>query len=420
MHSPSDRSANAYPPYTAAHLQQWQGQPTQAAGQQAHAGVAPQTYGSYGHSSPDRPGWGQPQPVPQGTQVSQQLNQPLPMLPPQRLAQPDRQPAADPLTEADLSEASETISRIAVAFSDKVVGQRRLGESLLVGLICGGHVLLESVPGLAKTTAAETIAAAVDGSFNRIQCTPDLLPSDIIGSQIYDARTGEFRTQLGPVHANIVLLDEINRSSAKTQSAMLESMQERQTTIGGEEYPLPKPFMVIATQNPIEQEGTYVLAEAQLDRFMLKDVLDYPTPAEEAEVLRRIDEGRFTAEPKPVATLDDVQQLQELVKRVYIDPAITEYIVSITYVTRHIEQYLPPELARLLEVGVSPRAAIALSAGARALALIEGSAQVLPEHVRSIAPRVLRHRLVLSYEAAATGVTADHYVDAVLGAIRTP
>ena len=419
MHSPSERPNGAF----SAYQQQWQGPPPPAGpgpGPVPQATGAPQFQGTSGQTSPAQPGWGRPQPVPQPTQQPQQLNRPLPMLPPQQLAQPDRQAAANSLSEAELAESSETISRIAEAFSDRVVGQRRLGESLLVGLICGGHVLLESVPGLAKTTAAETIAAAVDGSFNRIQCTPDLLPSDIIGSQIYDARDGEFRTQLGPVHANIVLLDEINRSSAKTQSAMLESMQERQTTIGGVEYPLPKPFMVIATQNPIEQEGTYVLAEAQLDRFMLKDVLDYPTPAEEAEVLRRIDEGRFAAEPNPVATLDDVQRLQELVKRVYIDPAITEYIVSITYVTRHIEQYLPPELARLLEVGVSPRAAIALSAGARALALIEGSAQVLPEHVRSIAPRVLRHRLVLSYEAAATGVTADHYVDAVLGAIRTP
>lgn len=389
-----------------------QGQPGQH-GQQGQ-------FGGYQQPATNESSWGRPQPSPYSRTEAPATSAPLSMLPPQELAQPDTESAIDALTEDELAEAGDIVNRIATAFADKVVGQRRLGESLLVGLICGGHVLLESVPGLAKTTAAETVAAAIDGAFHRIQCTPDLMPSDIIGTQIYDARDGEFRTQLGPVHANIVLLDEINRSSAKTQSAMLEAMQERQTTIGGREYPLPDPFLVIATQNPIEQEGTYVLAEAQLDRFMLKDVLDYPTPAEEAEVLRRIDDGRFGRDDQPVATLEQVQLLRRLVRRVYVDPAVTEYIVSITYVTRHIDQYLPPEQARLLEVGVSPRAAISLTAGARALALMQGSAHVLPEHVHAIAPRVLRHRLVLSYEAAATGVTADEYVEAVLGSIRTP
>ncbi|HWI34689.1 MAG TPA: AAA family ATPase, partial [Lapillicoccus sp.] len=199
-----------------------------------------------------------------------------------------------------MSWAGDTLERLSEAFGGKVVGQGRLQETLLIGLLTGGHILLESVPGLAKTTAASTLAHAVSGSFSRIQCTPDLLPSDIVGTQVYDASTAGFTTHLGPVHANIVLLDEINRASAKTQSAMLEAMQERQTSIGGQAYPLPVPFLVLATQNPIEQEGTYVLPEAQLDRFMLKDVLDYPNLEEEAEVLYRIDAGVFREDQKPV------------------------------------------------------------------------------------------------------------------------
>ena len=202
--------------------------------------------------------------------------------------------AAARIEPAELARAQQTLAAISRSFDAKVVGQAGLRESLLVGLMTGGHILLESVPGLAKTTAAQTVAEAISADFRRIQCTPDLLPSDIVGTQLYDAAKGTFVTQLGPVHANIVLLDEINRSSAKTQSAMLEAMQERQTSIGGVVHPLPAPFLVLATQNPIEQEGTYLLPEAQMDRFMLKDVLDYPTPAEEAEIIRRIDAGVFT------------------------------------------------------------------------------------------------------------------------------
>ena len=200
---------------------------------------------------------------------------------------------AAPVSAAELERAGEVVARVSKAFAAKVVGQEGLRESLLIALITGGHVLLESVPGLAKTTAAQTLAQAVDASFRRIQCTPDLLPSDITGTQIYDAQSSTFVTQLGPVHSNFVLLDEINRSSAKTQSAMLEAMQEQQTSIGGTVYKLPKPFLVLATQNPIEQEGTYQLPEAQLDRFLLKEILDYPSPAEEAEIIRRIETGVY-------------------------------------------------------------------------------------------------------------------------------
>ncbi|SJM48366.1 MoxR family ATPase [Gulosibacter sp. 10] len=324
------------------------------------------------------------------------------------------------ISPGELAEANRIIGGIAEAYSAKVVGQARLRETLLVALIAGGHVLLESVPGLAKTTAAEALAHAIGGTFKRIQCTPDLLPTDIIGTQIYDAPRNEFVTKLGPVHANFVLLDEINRSSAKTQSAMLEAMQEQQTTIGGERHALPKPFLVMATQNPIEQEGTYVLAEAQLDRFMLKDVLDYPSPAEEAEILRRIDSGVFESEDAPIASVEDVRALQALSRRVYVDPAVTEYVVSLTYVTRHVDQYLAPELARLVEVGASPRAAINLVAGARAAALLQGRDHVIPEDIRSLGHRVLRHRTLLSYEAEATGVTPEAVVDAIFASVRTP
>ncbi|MEH0108971.1 AAA family ATPase [Tersicoccus sp. MR15.9] len=321
-----------------------------------------------------------------------------------------------------MAAADRSLTAVAAAYDAKVVGQQRLRETLLTALLTGGHVLLESVPGLAKTTAATTLAAAVDGTFRRIQCTPDLLPSDIVGTQIYDAAQSAFVTQLGPVHANVVLLDEINRSSAKTQSAMLEAMQERQTTIGGTEYPLPEPFLVLATQNPIEQEGTYQLPEAQMDRFMLKDVLDYPTPVEEAEMLRRIDAGVYAPgrADAPVVELHDVQALQETARRVYLDRAIGEYIVGLVYVTRNADRYIDPQLARYIEFGASPRASIAFSQAARAVALLDRRDHVLPEDVKSLAHRVLRHRLILGFEAVAQGVPVETVIDAVVGAVRTP
>ncbi|WP_431229299.1 AAA family ATPase [Paenarthrobacter nicotinovorans] len=322
----------------------------------------------------------------------------------------------------DMARAQQLVGSIVRSFENKVVGQTRLRETLVIGLLTGGHVLLESVPGLAKTTAAQAIAESVSADFRRIQCTPDLLPSDIAGTQIFDAAKGTFVTQLGPVHANIVLLDEINRSSAKTQSAMLEAMQERQTSIGGESYPLPQPFLVLATQNPIEQEGTYSLPEAQMDRFMLKDVLDYPSPAEEAEVIRRIDAGVFSAGQKPpaAASLDAVVQVQELVRRVYIDPAIVRYIVGLAYVTRNASQYLEPHLANLVEFGASPRASIAFSQAARALALLNGRDHVIPEDVKNLAHRVLRHRIILGFDAVVEGVAVETVIDAVLASVQTP
>ncbi|MHA7304763.1 AAA family ATPase [Arthrobacter sp. TMN-49] len=323
---------------------------------------------------------------------------------------------------AELEHAQHLVSSISRSFESKVVGQTRLRETLLISLMTGGHVLLESVPGLAKTTAAQTLADCVSAVFHRIQCTPDLLPSDIVGTQIYDAAKGSFVTALGPVHANIVLLDEINRSSAKTQSAMLEAMQERQTTIGGQVYALPQPFMVMATQNPIEQEGTYQLPEAQMDRFMLKDVLDYPSPVEEAEVIRRIDAGVFlaSATPTAVATLDQVRALQATVKKVYLDPALVNYIVGLVYVTRHAAQYIDPKLAGLIEFGASPRASIAFTQAARALALLQGRDHVIPEDVKALAERVLRHRIILGFEAVAENIKVEKIVAAIVDSVQTP
>jgi MoxR-like ATPase len=316
--------------------------------------------------------------------------------------------AAGPISPAEMERAHRVLGTVSEAFSRKVVGQTALRDTLLIALITGGHVLLESVPGLAKTTAAQTLSSAVQASFTRIQCTPDLLPSDITGTQIYDAQKSTF---------------EINRSSAKTQSAMLEAMQERQTSIGGRVYALPRPFLVLATQNPIEQEGTYQLPEAQLDRFLLKEVLDYPSPAEEAEVIRRIeagvyDEGRAD-EPTGV-TLDDVVFLQELAKRVYVDASIVNYVVQLVYVTRHPQQYLPAGLSDYVEFGASPRASIAFVQGARALALLHGRDYVIPEDVKHLRHGVLRHRVILGYEAAADDVRPETVIDAVFGAVQTP
>ena len=323
--------------------------------------------------------------------------------------------------EADLERAGELLARVTKTFSQRVVGQQQLRVALVSTLIAGGHILLESVPGLAKTTAAQTLASAVSGSFHRIQCTPDLMPNDIIGTQVLNYSTGEMTTQLGPVHANIVLLDEINRSSAKTQSAMLEAMQERQTSIGGVVYPLPKPFMVLATQNPIEEEGTYVLPEAQMDRFLMKEVLTYPKPAEEADVLDRISKGTFG---KPITTppisTDDVLWLQGAVERVYVDPVIKQYIVALVNTSRGGGPRPVQGLERHVRVGASPRGGIALMKVAQAIALQAGRTYVTPDDVGLLRHAVLRHRLVLTYDALADDVAPESIIDAIFAAVPTP
>lgn len=322
----------------------------------------------------------------------------------------------------EVREAHRVVAALAEAFSAKVVGQQHLRETLLIGLLTGGHILLESVPGLAKTTAARVIAESVDGQFRRIQCTPDLLPSDIIGTQVYDAATTSFVTQLGPVHANVVLLDEINRSSAKTQSAMLEAMEERQTTIAGTVYPIPEPFLVIATQNPVDQEGTYALSEAQTDRFLLKEIVRYPSPEQEVEVLTRLDAGLFDKDrhSRPVATLDDIRRLQRITREVYLSRDLMLYASRLVGVTRDAANYLPGQIARLIDYGASPRATIALCTSARALAVLAGRNHVVPGDIADLAHRVLQHRLILGFEAASAGVTPDVVIDAVLRAVRVP
>ena len=326
------------------------------------------------------------------------------------------------LSENELAAAKKTIDKISAAYSRKVVGQEELKTAMEVALIAGGHVLLESVPGLAKTLAAKTLAEAANGTFSRIQCTPDLLPSDIIGTQIYNYNKGNFDTKIGPVHANFVLLDEINRSSAKTQSAMLEAMQERQVSVGGVVYKMPEPFVVLATQNPLEQEGTYELPEAQLDRFLLKEIVEYPTREEEMQILNYTLGGMTTA-PLSAAdkvSVEEILQLQQFAKRIAVDESIKNYIVNIVAATRNPRAVIDSSLARYVEYGVSPRGGIALLQIAQALALINGRAYVTPDDVKQLRHAALRHRIILNFEADADDVHAEAIIDAIFAKIQTP
>ena len=310
-----------------------------------------------------------------------------------------------------------------------VSGQEMLVERLLLALIADGHALLEGVPGLAKTLAVKTLAQSLDGTFSRLQFTPDLLPADVVGTRIYNTGTGEFTTKIGPVFANVVLADEINRAPAKVQSALLEAMQEKQITIAGERFALPEPFLVMATQNPVEQEGTYPLPEAQLDRFMFKLLVRYPARSEERAVVERMAHPVPPPAASPVASLEDVMRARKLVDDIYIDEKILEYILDLVIATRpgEAEQLSArqrgvklDEVSALVAYGASPRASIALALAARGLALLDGRAYVLPEDVKALAPDVLRHRIVLSYEAEAEGVDADAIVGKLLDSLHTP
>ena len=323
------------------------------------------------------------------------------------------------ITPEEMEKGRVIIQNINNYYYSKMVGQFQLGTSLLVTLMCNGHILVESVPGLAKTTAAKIMTEAVNGSFSRIQCTPDLLPSDIIGSQIFNYSTNSFETKLGPVMANFLLLDEINRSSAKTQSSMLEVMQERQVTIGGECFKMPDVFTVIATQNPIEQEGTYLLAEAQLDRFLIKEKLFYPNKNEEFEILNRIEKDIFSSR-QSVATVEDVKYIQNLTKRVYLDDAIKHYIIQIIDATRNPVAYIGPQLAQYVTLGSSTRGAIALMDASKAIALINGRDFVIPEDIKVVIYSVLRHRISFNYAAVADNVSSETIINKILGAIPTP
>lgn len=325
------------------------------------------------------------------------------------------------LTNDELAHAKSLLDRMTTIYQHTVVGQEGLRRALTASLLAGGHVLVESVPGLAKTTAAQTLASAVSGTFHRIQCTPDLMPNDIVGSQIWNQERGEMVTQLGPVHANMVLLDEINRSSAKTQSAMLEAMQERQTTIGGVNHKLPSPFMVMATQNPIEEEGTYVLPEAQMDRFLLKEVITYPTPVEELEVLSRIDSGQMTSQASvaPI-TLDDVRTLQEARRRVFVHETLKAYIVDIVNTTRGAGPNPLPGWNKHVRVGASPRGGIALMQIAQAIALMSGRNHVMPDDIKEMRYGILRHRIIRTFDALADNVSIEGLIDAVFNAVPVP
>ena len=328
---------------------------------------------------------------------------------------------AEYLTDAELAQAKDMLNRITMIYQAKVVGQEDLRTALTACLLAGGHVLVESVPGLAKTTAAQTLASAVSGTFHRIQCTPDLMPNDIVGSQIWNQASGEMTTQLGPVHANLVLMDEINRSSAKTQSAMLEAMQEGQTTIGGVNHRLPRPFMVMATQNPIEEEGTYVLPEAQMDRFLLKEIITYPAPVDELEVLERIDSGVMSlpTSSEPVS-ITDVLLLQDLTRRIYVHSTLKAYIVDIINTTRGAGPNPLPGWTKHVRVGASPRGAIALMQISQALALMDGRNYVVPDDIKKLRYGILRHRIIRTFDALADNVSVEGLIDAVFNAVPVP
>ena len=325
------------------------------------------------------------------------------------------------LTNDELAHAKSLLDRMTTIYQHTVVGQEGLRRALTASLLAGGHVLVESVPGLAKTTAAQTLASAVSGTFHRIQCTPDLMPNDIVGSQIWNQERGEMVTQLGPVHANMVLLDEINRSSAKTQSAMLEAMQERQTTIGGVNHKLPNPFMVMATQNPIEEEGTYVLPEAQMDRFLMKEIITYPQPLEELEVLNRIDSGSMD---KPIdvepITLEELTFLQQMTRRIFLHDTLKAYIVDLINTTRGMGPNPLPGFSQHVRVGASPRGGIALMRVSQAVALMQGRNYVMPEDIKKLRHPILRHRIIRTFDAMADDISVDGLIDAVFSAVAVP
>ena len=325
------------------------------------------------------------------------------------------------IPQEDFAFSQEVIGKLADYFSTRVVGQEGLKRSLITALVADGHILIESVPGLAKTTAAKAISDAVSAKFSRIQCTPDLLPSDIIGTQIYHQETGKFETIFGPVFANFVLLDEVNRSSAKTQSAMLEAMQERQVTIGGITYHMPQDiFIVIATQNPIEQEGTYPLSEAQTDRFMIKEKITYPSADQEIIIMNKIENGTIAAKLPAVLTLEDVDRVQDISEKVYVDHSIKKYIADIVTATRYPEKYIDKKYADYVRIGASPRATINFLKIAKASALINGRAFAIPEDVKNMRHQVLRHRIGLNYAAVADNVSVETIIDMLVNSVPTP
>ena len=318
-----------------------------------------------------------------------------------------------------IEKQSGFVTNLVTGLNQVIVGQKHLIESLLIGLLSDGHVLLEGVPGLAKTKAIKTLSQLVDAKFSRIQFTPDLLPADVIGTMIYSQKDEKFMVEQGPVFANFVLADEINRAPAKVQSALLEAMQERQVTIGKTTFDLPKPFLVLATQNPIEQEGTYPLPEAQVDRFMLKVIIDYPKLEEEKLIIRQQITGSDDT-VRPVVSTEDITKAREVVRQVYIDEKIEQYIADIVFATRYPEKYGLKDIKDYIEFGASPRASINLALASRANAFIKHRGYVIPEDVRSVAYDVLRHRIGLTYEAEANNVTSEEIISKIINKVEVP
>ena len=318
-----------------------------------------------------------------------------------------------------IASRSNFLSMIRTGMQHRIVGQKHLIDSLLIALLANGHVLLEGVPGLAKTLAIKTLATLVDAKYNRIQFTPDLLPADVIGTLIYSIKRETFEVKKGPVFANFVLADEINRAPAKVQSALLEAMQERQVTIGEETFPLDRPFLVMATQNPIEQEGTYPLPEAQTDRFLLKVVIGYPTREEEKEIIRQNIAGAAD-EISAVVSKSEILEVQKIVEKIYIDEKIENYIVDIVFATREPQKYGLNDLEDLIDYGASPRASISLAKASRAYAFLQGRGYVIPEDVRAVCHDVMRHRIGLTYEAEANNIAADEVITDILDKVKVP
>lgn len=318
-----------------------------------------------------------------------------------------------------IEQQSTFVTNLTTGMDRVIVGQKHLVDSLLISLLSDGHILLEGVPGLAKTLAIKTLSQLIDAKYSRIQFTPDLLPADVVGTMIYSQKEEAFQVKKGPVFANFVLADEINRAPAKVQSALLEAMQEHQVTIGDNTFKLPTPFLVMATQNPIEQEGTYQLPEAQVDRFMLKVVIDYPTLEEEKKIMRENLVGGLP-QVMPVTTAEEIMRAREVVSQVYIDEKIEQYIADIVFATRYPDRYNLKELSDLITFGGSPRASINLAKAARAYAFIKHRGYVVPEDVRAVAHDVLRHRVGLSYEAEANNVTAEEIVSKIINKVEVP
>jgi MoxR-like ATPase len=320
----------------------------------------------------------------------------------------------------DIVKFSERVERVLSGFSSRIVGQAHVGQRLVMALIADGHVLLEGLPGLAKTTAIKTIAELTGLRFSRIQFTPDLLPADVTGTQIYDPKQGTFHVRKGPLFANLVLADEINRAPAKVQSALLEAMQERQITIGGETFSLEQPFLVMATQNPVEQEGTYPLPEAQVDRFMFKVKVGYGSERDEVEMLRRASDGSISQGLQAVLSRADVIEARQLVGRLRVSDKIHQYIVSLVFATRDPARYRAPEIAAMIETGASPRASLFMERAARVNALLQGRDYVTPQDVKDVVLDVLRHRIALSYAAEAEAVTADSIIRKIMDRVEVP